>query len=242
MRQMPIPFRLKGRIPDDDYLHQVAAFDSAALVRPPRWVHVPEVGRVPQYAPVVFGKNLRYHPASDCRGYFTASKFQTHNNCYNYALDIATNTMAQPGRKHGLVINGDTNGGEVLRGALKDGLILVGKGDTKIAHLRRQASHLRDGHFVALLISLPNKSVGFPGDFHWVRCDDLQSLSWSNKDGPGQVTALDFAGRPVVDPSKANWKLNSGPIAPNKQGSPDLYLTYRFRAWMFVPRKGVDII
>jgi hypothetical protein len=197
---------------------------------------------VPQYAPTVIGEDAGYDPATDCQGYFTSFKYQVHNNCYNYAVDIATNTMAQPGRRHGMTMPGDVDADRVVRGAQADGLILAGEPGTPLSDVLEQAPDLGDGHLVALLIASPDHSVGFPGDYHWVRCDDLESSSWSQKDGPDQMTDFDFAGVPIVDPSTANWTVNAGPYKTTKPGSPDFLTKYCFRAWMFVPDTGIDII
>src|ERR1022692_3846122 len=128
-------FRLKGRIPPDDPLHQVAAIRPEQLGPLPDWVYVPGIGLVPKYAPTMVGENAGYDPAGDCCGYFTSSKYQVHNNCYNYALDIVTNTMAQPGRMRGLSLPGDIDPDWVVCRAQQDGLILAGGPDTTLADL-----------------------------------------------------------------------------------------------------------
>ena len=156
-------FKLKGRIPEDDLLHRVVP--EAKLLLAPYWVYVEGVGYVPQYAPTVMGASVAYDPANDCCGYFTSYKFQADNNCYNYATDIATNTFAHPGRKHGLLIEGHVEVDQVILGAQADGLILVGGPGTTIAYLREKAPSLGDGHLVALLIAPADDSVGFPGRF-----------------------------------------------------------------------------
>src|SRR5438067_1564068 len=125
---MALKFKLKGRIPDDDTRHQIMASLTPPLLAA-KSVHVPGVGYVPQYADTVFGTSVRYDPANDCKGYFTSSKFQAHNNCYNYAVDIATNTIAQPGRRHGILLSaslGPDNADVVVKGAEADCLIHAG--------------------------------------------------------------------------------------------------------------------
>jgi hypothetical protein len=239
---MPLRFKFKGRIPDDDLLHQLVPLPAAGTQPMAGCVCVPGVGQVPQYAKTIVGQALCYDPATDCQGYFTSSKFQVHNNCYNYALDIASNSMAQPGRKHGLVWTGDVDGDQVVKGAQLDGLILVGQPGATINNLRDLEPQYGNGHFVALLIAPPVDEVTFPGDFHWVRCDDLEYSRWSQKDGPDQVTNFDFAGAPIADPSQATWTVNSGPFKTTAPGSPDFVVTYQFKAWMFVPHGGVEII
>jgi hypothetical protein len=190
----------------------------------------------------VYGDQDGFDPANDCRGYFTLFKFQVHNNCYNYALDIASNSMAQPGRRHGFVMHGDFDGDLVIEGAMLDGLKLLGERGVPLSDALEQAAELDDGTLVALLMAPPDHSVGFPGDFHWVRCDDLESSSWSQKPGTDQVTNLDFAGAPIADPSCAAWSLNAGPLNPTAPGGSDFLTAYKLRAWMFVPDTGIDII
>ena len=51
----------------------------------------------------------------------------TRNNCYNYANDKVTNTMAEPGRGSGRIFAGITNN-EVREAARRDGLVLVAPG------------------------------------------------------------------------------------------------------------------
>jgi hypothetical protein len=242
---MLVRFKFRGRIPDDDTAHQMATLVPAdGLLPAPKWVPVPSGGYVPQYAPTVVGKGPAFDPSNDCEGCFTSHKFQVHNNCYNYAVDIATNTVAQPGRLHGIVLKGNTDGDQVQAGAEKDGLILVGGPTDKIDVLRAQQSKLGDGHFVALLIAPAVAEATFPGDYHWVRCDDFNASCWSQKDGPDQMTDFDFAGSRIYDPSTANWTVNSGPFNPPKSGNRDFIVTYQFKAWMFVPHAtgSVDII
>jgi hypothetical protein len=237
-----VPLYAQGNrgTPEDDPLYQVTAVRNPGSGPAPHCVYVPRVGCVPQYAQTVPGTNDGFDPANDCQGFFTSFKYQVHNNCYNYAVDIATNTMAQPGRRHGISILGDVDADTVVRGALADGLKMAGESGTPLSDVLEWASDLGDVHLVALLICPADSNFGWRGDYHWVRCDDLQTSSWSQKDGPDQMTDFDFSGVPIVDPSQANWIANQGP-AP-KPGSPDFFTTYRFHAWMFVPHTGVDII
>ena len=223
-------------------MHQVITAGPLDLGPPPQCVNVPGVGCVPQYAPTVFGDHAGFAPATDCQGYFTFSKFQAHNACYSYALDIASNSMAQPGRKHGFVIEGDLDGDQVIEGALLDGLKLLGEQGVRLRHVLKQAAELRHGTLVALLMAPPDHGIGFPGDFHWARCDDLEFSSWSQKAGQDQVSNLDFAGAPIADPSQATWSLNAGPLDPTAPSGSDFLTAYKFRAWMFVPDTGIEII
>src|SRR5262249_54391600 len=148
----------------------------------------------PQYAPTVVGRLLAYDPSGDCDGHFTSSKFQVNNNCYNYACDIATNSYAQPGRIHEFFLEkeGGPTGSVIGRGAQLDGLLSIGGADTSLEYLAKFASEHQPGHIVALLISPPENSVRWRGDYHWVRCDSLERTFWSQKDGSDQVTDFDF--------------------------------------------------
>ncbi|MGD0567427.1 MAG: hypothetical protein ABSA78_03400 [Candidatus Sulfotelmatobacter sp.] len=229
-------FKLSGRIAPDDLAHRVQA--AAADVLAPSYVSIPGVGNVPQYAATVATALVCYDPARDCNGYFMSSKFQPNNNCYNYSCDIATNSFAQPGRRHGYLIPQPTTGAGVQAGAEKDGLIFVG---STISDIQKRAASADGGHYVALLISSPDTAAGWPGDYHWVRCDDNANFhSWSQKDGPDQVTNFDFAGNPIADPASSNWTVNQGPISD--QNPNDLQATYDFYGYMYVPWGKVDII
>ncbi len=236
-------FKFLGRIPADDKLHQVFQIHTEERGRPPRCVNIPCVGCVPQYAPTIYGGQSGFDPAGDCRGYFTLRKFQMHNNCYNYALDIASNSMAQPGRIHGIQRCGDFKTKLIIEGAILDGLQFLGDKNARLRDVLRKAAKWR-GTLIALLMAPPEDvdTARFPGDFHWVRCDDLESSSWSHKPGTDQVSRLDFAGKPVTDPSRAAWHLNAGPLTSTPPGQRDFITAYKFKAWMFVPSKSVDII
>jgi hypothetical protein len=233
-------YRFSGLIAPNDKLHVLAG--PAATTIPPSYVDVPGVGRIPQYSPTVIGSSVSFNPGNDCQGYFTSSKFQVNNNCYNYACNIATNSFAQPGRAQGKTIAVPVvNGDEVARYAQMDGLVAIGDSASPPAILKQKAASLGKGHFVALVISLGDNSISWPGDYHWVRCDNMNTFDeWSQKDGSDQVTNFDFAGQRIADPSNANWTVNQGPMI---SGSPnDVIISYKFYAWMFVPESKVSII
>ncbi|VFQ44608.1 hypothetical protein [Desulfoluna butyratoxydans] len=203
----------------------------------PNYVFVEGVGSVPQYAPTVFGKSTAYDPPHDCKGYFMSAKYQPNNNCYAYGCVIASNSFPQPGRLNGYTLPKKFTGSDVAYGAELDGLSMVGQ------TLEAVYSHAKDeapGHYVALLISEADPGIGWTGDYHWVRCDDLTTSMWSQKDGSDQVTDFDFAGNPITDPATANWTVNQGPIS--KTDIREMVVSYDFYAYMFVPRDGVDII
>src|SRR5262244_2432674 len=219
-------FKFSGRIAADNMLHRVVpgpALAAAAApaapgeVIPPTYVYIPGIGNVPQYAPTVASSSTGYSPAQDCNGYFMSFRFQPNNNCYNYSCNIASNSFAQPGRRNGYAIPDPPTGPGVQAGAQKDGLIFVG---TNVSGLKGYAANaVAGGHYVALLISQADTQYGWPGDYHWVRCDDnVNFQSWSQKDGNDQVTNFDFAGNPIRDPATANWAVNQGPIS---QQNPD---------------------
>jgi hypothetical protein len=227
--------RLSGMIAADDVLHAVASDPGSVIA--PTYVEVPGGKYVPQYAPTVVATTLAYAPATDCDGCFMSYKFQANNNCYNYSCDIASNSFAQPGRMHGFFLEGAPAGADVVKGAELDGLLALGDE-------RADLIPLEDGavsHYVALLISPADTSLGWPGDYHWVRCDDNVAFrSWSQKDGGDQVTNFDFAGSTIGDPSTGNWTVNQGPLV---DGNPDdIVVSYDFFAYMSVPASGVSII
>lgn len=230
----PRTYRLSGRLPQGD-LRYAPQSDPQDVIAPIK-VPIPGGLYVPQYAPTVVGTENRYDPAGDCDGSFMSSKFQPNNNCYNYACDIATNSFAQPGRKHGILLGGDFDGQDVEQGANADGLLSISHEPMTAEQLQVRAKDLPAGHFVALLISQPKPDLAWPGDYHWVRCD--RDMSWSQKDGTDQITNFDYAGQPISNPAEANWTVNEGPL----EGEDDVVINYDFHAIMFVPDGKVDII
>lgn len=128
---------------------------------------------LPKYEPNVWNDNINV---------------QHSNNCYNYGCDIQTNTYAQPGRAHGIILGwDDMNCEAVTAGAIADGLEPVncdnGCGCNKCRHQ------------VALVIS-----PGF--DYHWYRKD--RDGKWSHKMGPTPATNLDNSGNIITDPRTAD--------------------------------------
>jgi hypothetical protein len=227
-------------LPVDDQIY--TAQGSPDKLIPPSFVEVPGGLYVPQYAPTVIDTSVAYDPPGNCDGNFMSYRFQPNNNCYNYSCNIATNSFAQPGRKHGFFLNFPPTGPRVVEGAQRDGLLHIGGADMLFSSVTPPASA---GHLVALLISKPEKpdQTGWNGDYHWVRCDDHNTLqSWSQKDGGDQVTHFDFAGIPITNPTEANWSVNQGPTPQTRDYPDEVVAVYEFYAWMWVPREGADII
>ena len=255
-------FKYSGLVSEDDPLHaplpvEVADlaelvsdlstgiledFERATVIVAPDYIRIGR-RKIPQWSPTVRGHVRGFDPAHDCEGNFMSYKFQPNNNCYNYACNIATNSFAQPGRKHGISVldNKKLDAGKVIEGALADGLILIEKDSLsmdELVNMERKAS----GHFVALFISDSDETAGWKGDFHWVRCDGNECMSWSQKYGADQVVNFDFRGMRILDPRSANWEVNQGP--QRHGGRTALRVQYTFQAWMFVPyaEGRVDII
>jgi len=222
---------LKGEAPD------------GALI-PPNYVKTPW-GDVPQYATTVVGTFSGYNPSGDCNGYFMSSKYQSNNNCYAYGCNIATNSFPQPGRySGGTPFSKNFTAEVVMNNAVGDGLVYVG---TELDDIKTHRAQNSSGHYVALLFSPPESNIGgdpnanWPGDYHWVRCDDPETYSsWSQKDGGDQVTNFDFAGQPITNPAKSNWQVNQGPIGTSDAN--EYVVSYDFYCFMFVPQSGLNII
>jgi len=239
--------RYKGVIPKHDHLHYLPFHKEHDHTIAPMHVKSP-YGKIPQYAPTVYGVTEKYDPPGDCRGLFMSSKFQANNNCYNYATNVATNSFAQPGRMTGNMWKEPT-GEDVSKGAVSDGLQLIGDVDTisLMKWLKKSTITREKGHLVALLISKPydKKLTGWRGDYHWVRCDNTwaalnegEEMQWSQKDGGDQVTIFDFAGFKITAPRHANWFVNQGPMGKTPQlayDKSDFVVHYEFYAYMFVP-------
>ena len=127
-------------------------------------------------------------------GLWNTPAHQPHNNCYNYATDIMTDTFAQPGWAHG-IFPPTTCAGEDS-GATADGL--VGSKEQRCPTC---------SHLVALVIS-PGTG-GCEPDYHWYRQDDTGR--WSNKPGDGAATDQDASGNPITNPETADRKYVFGP-------------------------------
>ncbi|MBT6158217.1 MAG: hypothetical protein HOL01_20460 [Planctomycetaceae bacterium] len=231
--------KFSGRVHPESKFHQLRAEAGPDHVIPPTWVPIPGVGEVAQYSPTVFGKSIAYDPPNNCEGNFMSAKFQPNNNCYAYGTNIASNSFPQPGRINGYLLPSNFTGADVVKGATMDGLRVAGNTIDDIGEHADAATSA--GHYVGLMISAPDSSLDWPGDYHWCRCDvGAPYNSWSQKDGSDQVTNFDFAGNPIIYPSEANWTVNQGPTPQlNKD---DMVVSYIFYTYMFVPNQGVNII
>jgi hypothetical protein len=233
------PFKYSGIVPPHDIMHVPLLLEAEEIA--PMYVTVPGGRKIAQYAETVRGRTGSYSPSEDCEGFFTSSKFQANNNCYNYACDIATNSYAQPGRLQGFFL--EEQGGiiesVVIRGAEMDGLVWVGDENITLGDLVDFVSVHR-GHLVALLMSPADNTVPWLGDYHWVRCDGEGCDSWSQKDGSDQVTNFDFEGNRIRDPRAGTWKVNQGPRS--NTDPTDVIVDYTFSGFMFVPEGKVRII
>jgi len=121
------------------------------------------------------------------------------NNCYNYSINIRTDTFAQPGRASGRQwkVNAPS---DVANAAIADGLEPIHyiwdlqRNDKK--ELEVMMPEPRDEtlgrHYVALLI--------WPGmNFHWIRQNS--DGTWSSKDGDDYAYDTDIKGNTIINPS-----------------------------------------
>lgn len=115
--------------------------------------------------------------------------YQSDNNCYNYACNVATDTFAQPGRAASGVDNWIMFCPEVSAGAIADGLEPRSAGTQ---------SRERCSHTVALVVA-PDI------DYHWYRLD--ANGLWSHKPGTTEATNLDNSLQPIVNPETADRGL-----------------------------------
>lgn len=238
-------FKYSGRVAPGSLVHTVKEHAPDGALIAPVYEHRSNYGSIPVYGPLVVDNTAVYDPAGNCQGNFMSSKFQPNNNCYAYGCNITPNSFPQPGRFSDRPPIFGKNGigpvADVIAGAEADGLVSVG---TTLADCRNFAPQTGSGHFVALMYSPPELNIGgdaaavWSGDYHWARCDDLATNSWSQKDGGDQVTNFDFAGNPITDPAQANWRVNQGPLSDGNE----YRVTYEFALYMFVPYGKVNIL
>jgi len=243
--------RFKGMISEKSERHAPELHQDHEIA--PTYAETPDGKWIPKYGPTVYGTSTRYDPAGNCKGNFMSYKFQPDNNCYNYGCNIATNTFAQPGRASGKPI-ASVHGKDVTDAAQADGLILIPGGATASLDdvkwfVRHRGITKENGHVVGLMISVPDKKIGWPGDFHWCRCDNTWDavsngarMMFSQKDGGDQVTNFDFAGFQITNPAHANWSVNEGSLT-NSMSPLQAVVTYNFYAFMYVPGvKAINIL
>ena len=107
------------------------------------------------------------------------------NNCYNYATNCRTDTVAIPGRASAQPYEEPTCDA-VRTAAMADGLIHAPWADNR---------YPEEGHLVALAI--------YPGSgFHWYRKD--RNGKWSHKPGPCDAVNWDDSGQRIEDPRTAD--------------------------------------
>ena len=112
---------------------------------------------------------------------------QIANNCYNYALNVPTNTYAQPGRNENLIYPTVT-GLDVRNAAINDGLMDLN--DTA------PGVFPESNNCLTALVIMENL------DFHFLRQDI--SGEWSHKLGSNIPTNLDNSGNTITDPRTAD--------------------------------------
>lgn len=142
---------------------------------------------------------VHFDPQTDDSGCFVIR--QSDNNCYDYGVDISTNTFAQPGRGSGRCAPGSrpcvaNTCEDVKAAAVSDGLTWIG---TDLP-----TSLPPSGHYVSLHI--------WPStNFHWLRMD--ANKFWSHKPGGSPVRNVDNTNQKIQDPSKADvspWTQHCG--------------------------------
>lgn len=257
--------RFSGFHPDNDPCHYVLEASNTktpaaqalgdARIPAPHYVRLKDGRKVAQWSKTEQSRVAGFRPEKDCNGNFMSYLYQPNNNCYNYACNIATNSFAIPGRKRLVRLipaHKSISAAGVIAAAKADGLIEIGRDPMKLAEAlrilanERRRGRLQDGHLVALLISKADSKIHWKGDFHFVRCDSISGRSWSQKDGPDQVTDFDFAGKKISNPSISNWTVNQGPRRHRRHLPHSLIFaqqtTYSFAAWLFVQFGKVSII
>jgi hypothetical protein len=107
-------------------------------------------------------------------GFWNTPSIRFRNNCYNYATNFVSNTLAQPGRRAGRQF-ASFDCQSVANAAASDGCLPSCRGSVRV---------------VALAI--------WPGfDFHWWRLHP--NASWAHKIGTSPVLQVDNAGRRLTN-------------------------------------------
>ena len=119
------------------------------------------------------------------------------NNCYNYANNEITDTMAQPGKaSHCLFSQTHPTGQKIEHSSTCDGLRALHAEDAK-----QLPSHSLN--LVALVFWPPEYIEGeIMFDFHWYRLDN--NGMFSHKPGQTAATNVDNSGKLIKDPRYAD--------------------------------------
>lgn len=128
------------------------------------------------------------------------SELHYTNNCYNYALDIVGKDWLLPGfcSNDSDMCRYPYNCEFDIACAEADGLKFIGKS--------LPLAKLTNGHYVALL------DGGRMNGFHWIRKD--KDGYWSYKNGPGNVSNVDYNGNLISDPANT---VAAGALKPFTQ-------------------------
>jgi len=134
----------------------------------------------------------------------STSNILANNNCYNFATNIQTNSIAQPGRAHGILLTpSNMNCADVSNAAIADGLVPVDPNN--LCH----TSSLPNSHIVALVISpFGNPACGVPPDYHRYRVESAGN--WPHK--PGRTPAInhDYSNNVITNPETADRRSGGG--------------------------------
>jgi hypothetical protein len=148
----------------------------------------------PVYAPDEWndGGNVYY----DANGNIVAydPTMQLTNNCYSYALDDVDNGNfrgLQPGNVGGYLITSysDINLDYVLKESISDGRI-------KQPNFWNELGFGKNGYYSVYLV------IDQGDDYHWYRQD--KGGNWSHKPGITPVKNIDYSGRIITNPVRAN--------------------------------------
>lgn len=131
-------------------------------------------------------------------GWWNQSGIQSSNNCYNYAMNKATGTFAQPGRA---VWGGTSSGADMQCNIIKNNAVIDGyvgqpQNQNKLIWTDQDAGPCADPTWtkVALVVA--------PGwDYHWYRRDN--NGYWSHKPGGSPATSLDSCSQFIFNPAVA---------------------------------------
>ena len=119
------------------------------------------------------------------------------NNCYNYANNEITDTMAQPGRANNCTFSTTRpTGYEIKKASICDGLNTV-----TASNPHSLPDH--ELNLVALVFWPPEILYGeLVFDYHWYRLDN--NGMFSHKPGQTAVTNVDNSGKSITDPRFAD--------------------------------------